>query len=71
MVCDCVSDPVHAPHRVQVHHREGRARHARQAIRPPRLSSHWGPLEPPAGLLPETQAHQQPPGPIRTRESAS
>ena len=46
---------------------EGRAGHARAAVRPPGLARHGGALEPPARLLPEAQADQQPSGPLRTR----
>lgn len=51
----------------QVCDREGRARHAREALRSPGLSRHGGALDAPARLLPEAEADQQPPGPVRTR----
>lgn len=47
---------------------KGRARDAREALRPPGLPGHRGALEPPARLFPEAQTHQQPPGPLWTRE---
>ncbi len=52
---------------IQVCDREGRARHARQALRPPGLSRHGGALDEAARLLPEAETDQQPPGPVRTR----
>lgn len=51
---------------VQVSDREGRACHARQTVRPPRFTSHRGSLDETVGFFPKTQAHQQPPWPIRT-----
>lgn len=56
---------------VQVGDGEGRARDAREALRPPGLPRHRSALEPPARLLPEAQTDQQPPGPVWTRESSS
>lgn len=47
---------------------EGGARHARTALRPPGFSCHWGPLDAAAGLLPEAEADEQPPGPLRPRK---
>ena len=51
--------------------REGRASHARKALRPPRFSCHWGPLDAAAGLLPEAEADEQPPGPLRPCKNGS
>lgn len=56
---------------MQVCDREGRARHARPALRPPGLSRHGGALDEAARLLPEAETHQQPPGPVRTRRCLS
>ena len=52
---------------VQVCDREGRARHAREALRSPGLSRHWGALDEAAGVLPKAEIDQQPLGPVRTR----
>lgn len=52
---------------IQVSNREGRAGHARQTLRAPGLSCHRRALDEAAGLLPEAQTDQQPPGPVRTR----
>lgn len=43
---------------------EGRTGHARQAVRTPGFSCHWGPLDATAGLFPEAEADEQPPGPL-------
>lgn len=51
----------------QVCDREGRARYAREALRPSGLPGHGGALDEAAGVLPEVEADQQPLGPVRTR----
>lgn len=50
----------------QVRDGEGRAGHARAAVRAPRFPGHRCPLDEAAGFLPETQTHQQPPRPLWT-----
>lgn len=52
---------------VQVCDREGRARHAREALRSPGFSRHGGALDEAARFLPEAETDQQPSGPVRTR----
>lgn len=52
---------------IQVSDRKSRAGHARQTLRAPGLSRHRRALDEAAGLLPEAQTDQQPPGPVRTR----
>ena len=47
---------------------EGRAGHAWTAVCAPRLPSHRVSLDAAAGLLPEDEAYQQPPGPFWPRE---
>lgn len=47
---------------------QGRARHARQAVRAPRLPCRRSSLDEATGFLSEAQAHKQPLGPVRTCE---
>ncbi|KAF3702012.1 T-box transcription factor TBX5-A [Channa argus] len=49
---------------------EGRARYAREALRPPGLSRHGSALDEATRLLPEAETDQQPLGPVRTHSFA-
>lgn len=52
------------PSLVQVCDGQSGARYAGPSLRAPGFASHRSALDAATGLLPETQAHQQPPGPI-------
>lgn len=56
------------PSLVQVCDGQSGARHAGPSLRAPGFAGHRSALDAATGLLPETQAHQQPPGPIWARK---